>query len=209
MTTHGGRSVPHVDFIYGLGSRYSYLAATQIERIAHQSGAVFRWKAIHSAMLFERRRRNPFGEASEGQYDWDYRRRDAEAWARYYGVPFRDPVGRLDYPPKLAALAARAAERQGALVAMSMALFGLIFVDDRRGFGRAEVLEQARDLGLDPRQFQADLDDPGLEDEHGREIDRLIGQGIFGVPTFVLEDGRRFWGNDRLVLLEAALQGRI
>ncbi|MDA0219275.1 MAG: DsbA family protein [Proteobacteria bacterium] len=209
MTTHEGRSVPHVDFIYGLGSRYSYLAATQIERIARQSGAVFRWRAIQSAMLFERRHRNPFGEVSEGQYDWDCRRRDAESWARYYGVPFRDPVGRLDYPPRLTALAARAAERQGALVAMSMALFGLIFVDDRTAFGREEVVGLARELGLDPRQFRADLDDPGLEDEHDREIDRLIGQGIFGVPTFVVEDGRRFWGNDRLVLLEAALQGRI
>lgn len=201
--------MPSVDFIYGLGSRYSYLAATQIARIAAETGALFRWHPIQSAMLFERRRHDPFGEISEGQYDWDYRRRDAQAWARFYGVPFRDPVGRLDYPAKLAALAARAAQRQGAVEIMSLHLFGLIFVDERRSFGRDEVVAQALELGLDVGRFERDLDDPRLEEEHDAEIDDLVAQGVFGVPTFNLEDGRSFWGNDRLVLVEAALKGKL
>lgn len=198
-----------VDFIYGLGSRYSYLAATQLARIERESGARFRWRPIHSAMLFEQRKRNPFGEASEGQYDWDYRRRDAEDWARLYGVPFRDPVGRLDYPALLPLLAALAAGRQGAVVAMSMALFDLIFTEERDRFGPEEVLALAAQLGLDAERFKRDLDDPALKAGHDQEIEQLAGEGIFGVPTFVLEDGRTFWGNDRLVLLEAALAGRI
>ncbi|HEY2871122.1 MAG TPA: DsbA family protein [Reyranella sp.] len=37
-------------------------------------------------------------------------------------------------------------------------------------------------------------------------MDEAHRRGAFGVPTFFL-DGRLFWGNDRLPLLEAALRG--
>jgi len=198
-----------VDFIFGLGSRYSYLAATRLQSLAARCEVRFRWHPIHSPMLFEARRNNPFTGGSEGQYDWDYRRRDAEAWARLYGVPFRDPVERLSYPARTVALAARAAGRQDALEVMSVRLFRLIFVDDRTMFGHGEIVAEADDLGLDRQQFEADLAAPGLEAEHDSDVARFARQGVFGVPTFVLEDGRSFWGNDRLVLLEAALEGRI
>lgn len=48
-----------VDFIYGLGSRYSYLASTQIERIARETGAVFRWQPVSSHALLGRRADDP------------------------------------------------------------------------------------------------------------------------------------------------------
>ena len=35
-----------VDFYLGLGSRYSYLAASQVDRIAAQHGCRFVWKPI-------------------------------------------------------------------------------------------------------------------------------------------------------------------
>ena len=198
-----------VDFIYGLGSRYSYLAASQLDRITRQTGATFLWRAIDSSVLTSRRRHDPFAPGGDGQYDWAYRRRDAEAWAAFYGVPYREPVGRLDYPRGLAPLAARAAGRQGAIEAMSRCIFGLIFIDDRASFGREDLIEAAEGLGLDVTRFARDLDDPALAREHEDDIARAAAQGAFGVPTFVLEDGRMFWGNDRLVLLEAALKGRL
>ena len=111
--------IARVDFIYGLGSRYSYLASTQIGRIVRETGVRFCWKPISSRVLLARREDNPFLEGAGGQYDWDYRRRDAEAWARYYGVPFNDPVGRLRYDSSLPALAAMAAGRQKRVEATS------------------------------------------------------------------------------------------
>ena len=198
-----------VEFIYGLGSRYSYLAASQLERIALQTGATFRWRAIDSSVLTSRRSRDPFAPGGDGQYDWAYRRRDAEAWAAFYGIPYREPVGRLVYPRGMAPLAARAAGRQGAIEAMSRCIFEMIFVEDRSAFDRQELIEAAAGLGLDAVRFARDLDDPELACEHETDIARAETQGAFGVPTFILEDGRTFWGNDRLVLLEAALKGRL
>lgn len=109
----------------------------------------------------------------------------------------------------MAPLAARAAGRQGAVEAMSRRIFEMIFVEDRTAFGREELIEAAAGLGLGAGCFARDLDDPALADEHEADIAHAEAQGAFGVPTFVLEDGRMFWGNDRLVLLEAALKGRL
>ncbi|MCY3640769.1 MAG: DsbA family protein [Gammaproteobacteria bacterium] len=199
------RSIAIVDFIYGLGSRYSYLASTQINRIAGETGAVFRWQPVSSRALLGRRSDEPFKPGARGQYDWDYRKRDAEAWARYYGVPFNDPVGRLTYDPALPALAAMAAGRQDQVEAMSHLLFRLIFVDDHSQFGRDEVLAAARTLGLDLARLESDLDSPELAQEHEQCILKVESRGAFGVPTFFYGDDL-YWGNDRLVLLEAALR---
>lgn len=200
-----GEAVATVDFIYGLGSRYSYLASTQVGRVARETGARFRWQPISTHALLARRADDPFTPGALGQYDWDYRRRDAEAWARYYGVPFVDPVGRLAYEPMLPALAALAADRQGRAEAMSHRLFRLIFVDDRTTFGPREVIAEAVSLGLDVARFRADLDSVELGQEHERRVLEAESRGVFGVPTFFYRD-QLYWGNDRLVLLEDALK---
>jgi len=198
-----------VDFYYGLGSRYSYLASTRIARIEQGTGASFRWRPLSSRALIGRRSHDPFqGEPVSGQYDWGFRRRDAEAWAAYYGVPFNEPVGRLDHDPHLPALAAIAARRQGTVVEMSHRLFRLVFVDDRRSFGRDEIVAEAVAAGLDRARFEADLDSAGVDDEHERELAAAAGRGVFGVPTFLVGE-RLFWGNDRLPLVEAAIRGAI
>ena len=198
-----------VDFYYGLSSRYSYLAACRIAAIEERTGARFRWCPLQSSLLIAQGG-NPFaGPPLSGQYDWGWRRRDAEAWAAWIGVPFRDPVGRLTCDEQLPALAALAAGRQGAVTAMSQRLFRLIFVDDRSSLAHDDILAEAAACGLDRAHFEADLDGADLAEEHRRVVEEAARRGAFGVPSFVLEDGRMFWGNDRLVLLEAALAGRI
>ena len=199
------KTMATVDFIYGLESRYSYLASTQIGRVARETGATFRWQPISTHALLGRRADDPFTPGARGQYDWDYRKRDAEAWARFYGVPFNDPIGRLTYEPLLPALAALAAGRQGRVDAMSHSLFRLIFVDDRNAFGRNEILAEVEALGLDVARFRSDLDSPELAQEHEKRILEVESRGVFGVPTFFFRD-QLYWGNDRLVLLESALK---
>ncbi|MFB2974911.1 hypothetical protein [Microseira sp. BLCC-F43] len=81
-----------VYFYYGLGSRYSYLAASQLSRIEWETNCHFVWKPIFSGDLIRRWHRDPFaGEPVSGQYDWSYRRRDAQRWADYQGDWENDP----------------------------------------------------------------------------------------------------------------------
>jgi 2-hydroxychromene-2-carboxylate isomerase len=195
-----------IDFYLGLGSRYSYLAASQLERIEATYGCRFVWKPIASGALMDRRGGNPFhGQPISGQYDWGYREYDAKCWARFYGIPFREPVAFRVDPDRLA-LACLAADGQGALVPCCRLLQQLIFVegvavDDGVIAGLAGRLE------LDKAAFQRDLAAPATRTRHDALLTEAAERGAFGVPTFFLGQ-QMFWGNDRLVLLEAALGNR-
>ena len=87
---------------------------------------------------------------------------------------------------------------------MSRCLFRLVFADERTEFGRDDILSEASALGPDVARFEADLDSPELAKKHERHVAEAESRGVSGVPTFLCLD-RLCWGNDRLVLLEAAL----
>jgi 2-hydroxychromene-2-carboxylate isomerase len=195
-----------VDFYLGLGSRYSYLAASQVDRIEKTYGSRFVWKPIASGALMDRRGGNPFrGQPLSGQYDWGYREYDAKCWAAYYGIPFREPLGFRVDPDRLA-LACLAADGQGALVPCCRLLQKLIFVDGVAIDDEA-ISELPKNLGLDEQAFRRDLAASQTRTRHEGLLDEARTRGAFGVPTFFL-DKRMFWGNDRLVLLESALAQR-
>lgn len=198
-----------VDFYYSLGSRYSYLAATQIARIERDTGAVFDWRPLQSGRLMARGGGDPFaGEPLSGQYDWGYRRRDAEAWAAYYRVPFRESHGRLRFDEELVARAALAAKRQGAAVAMSLRIFAMVYEDDRTALDADDYIDAAKALGLDEDRYERDLEGEECGKENEASIEEAARRGAFGVPTFFVGE-RMFWGNDRLPLVGAALRGDI
>jgi 2-hydroxychromene-2-carboxylate isomerase len=196
-----------VDFYLGLGSRYSYLAASQVDRIEKAHGCRFVWKPIASGALMDRRGGNPFrGEPLSGQYDWGYREYDAKCWADYYSIPFREPVGFRVDPDRLA-LACLAADGQGGLVPCCRLLQQLIFVDGV-AIDDAVIAGLAGRLGLDEAAFRRDLAASTTRVRHDALLDEAQARGAFGVPTFFVGK-QMFWGNDRLVLLEAALAGKI
>ncbi|MBN9490828.1 MAG: 2-hydroxychromene-2-carboxylate isomerase [Alphaproteobacteria bacterium] len=198
-----------VDFYLGLGSRYSYLAASQIDRIEAQTGCRFVWKPIASGLLIDRRGDNPFRRATSpgagpGPYDQAYREYDAKGWATLYGIPLHEPPA-FEVDPTLPALACVAADRQGALVACCRLFQQLIFAEGRVIDASTIAALPAR-LGLDEEVFRRDLDAPEIRARHAALIDEAAQRGAFGVPTFFVGQ-QMFWGNDRLPLLEAALRG--
>ena len=205
MPVEGAAEPVAVDFYLGLGSRYSYLAASQVDRIEKTHGCRFVWKPIASGALMARRGGNPFrGEPLSVQYDWGYREYDAKCWADYYGIPFREPVTFRVDPDRLA-LACLAADGQGALVPCCRLLHKLIFVDGV-AIDDEIIAGLPKHLGLDGQAFRRDLAASQTRTRHEGLLDEARARGAFGVPTFFL-DKQMFWGNDRLVLLEAALAG--
>jgi 2-hydroxychromene-2-carboxylate isomerase len=194
-----------VDAYLGLGSRYSYLASTQLDRLAGETGATINWIPIFSEEL-RPPDRDPFkGPPISGQYDWFYRRQDAEAWADYYGVPFREPMGRLNVDSRLLVRAALVAGQLKKRVLMMKRLFAAVFVDDRSDIDAAACIDFAVEIGIERNAFRNALQNPAIEAERFAILERAQERGVFGVPYF-LTGGRSFWGNDRLVLLKHYLK---
>src|SRR5262249_45579206 len=151
---------PVVDAYLGLGSRYSYLASTQLDRIAADAGVTFNWIPIVSADLFTPGR-NPFeGTPVSPQYEGRYREADARAWAEYYVVPFREPTGRLSFDPGLLVRGALAAGE--ARIPMMKRLFQAVFADERTRIDVAEIADFAQVVGLDRFKFRKVLADPAM-----------------------------------------------
>lgn len=190
-----------VDFYYGIGSRYSYLAASQIALIEADTSCSFEWHPVNSARLLTLRGMSPFeGAPVSEQYDWAYRERDAKRWAASYGIPYLEPRGRVDFDPELLALACTTAKRLGRGEAYSRRLFAAVFCDDIETVDEAECIRRAETVGLSVKEFVGGLQAPSTKHQLDETIERAIDIGVFGVPTFVV-DGELFWGNDRIPLL--------
>ena len=189
-----------IDFYYGLGSRYSYLASTQIARLEADTGCRVRWRPLYSGDLFAARGADPFqGAPLSGQYDWAYRRRDAEAWADYYGVPYREPAD-VKFDGRHLARAATAAARLGAVERFSRGLFEAVFVRGISPVDDSALGAIAAEAGLEPRAWAAQLELPETAQDMAATLGDALTAGVFGVPSFVVA-GQLVFGNDRLPIL--------
>jgi 2-hydroxychromene-2-carboxylate isomerase len=196
-----------IEFFYGIGSRYSYLASSQMEQLERDTGATVRWRPLYSRVLMERRGMDPFkGPPASGQYATAYRTKDVARWADYYRIPFHDPDwDALDW--QRFALAAVAAERLGGVVPFTKNLFDAVFGAGVAPRSEAELARIADGAGLEGREFLRLIDDAETHRRHDQNITDAMAAGVFGVPSFVV-DGELFWGNDRLVLLRRHLGAR-
>ncbi|MFM9844140.1 MAG: 2-hydroxychromene-2-carboxylate isomerase [Dongiaceae bacterium] len=189
-----------VDFYHGIGSRYSYLAATQMARLQSDTGAKVRWRPLWSAALMRRCGMDPFrGKAASGQYEDAYRTTDVSRWAAFYGIPFHDPDwDELNW--ERLALSAVAADKLQAVVRYTLNLYDAVFGNGSPPVNDQDLGRIAEKSGIGSSQFLPLIDDAETSRRHEQNIGDAIAAGAFGVPSFVV-DGQMFWGNDRLMLL--------
>lgn len=197
---------PVVEFFFSIGSRYSYLSATQLTRLRDETDCSVEWQPLNSVRLLRERGYDPFDhvETVRGQYDPAYRERDVRRWSELYQVPFHEPRGRLELEPELLALAATAGKRLGRASELSLLLFDAVFGGETESLDAQECVHLAERVGLDPGEFGQALHSAAVAGALESAMLRAHAIGIFGVPTFVL-DGEQYWGNDRLPLLQRAL----
>jgi len=196
-----------VEFFFSPGSRYSYLAASQIPSIESNTGCRVEWRPVNGPDIRALRGRDPFaGEPVSGQYDWNYRRYDAELWADYYGIPFREPpTHTFDF--RLLAQAATAARRLGAAAAYGWRLCRAIYTSEVWPVDEKVCVRLAAEVGLSTTEFTGLLMDPATDRQLSQAANEAHRRGAFGVPTFFVGE-RMFWGNDRIVILKHVLSKR-
>lgn len=194
-----------VDFYYAIGSRYCYLAQSQVARLEAIGRVVVRWRPLLSEALMRAKGLTPFQDkAVSVQYLPEYRSEDAARWAAYYGIPYREPAWKeIDW--RRINMAAVAAARLGDVPAYSRRLFDFAFGLGAKAVDDNDLVRLAIEAGLDGKRLLSLVDEPETEALHQRTIADAVVAGAFGVPTFVV-DGEVFWGNDRLILLQHHLR---
>ncbi len=189
-----------IDFYFGPGSRYSYIAATQIARIAQEESVIFNWLPVCSRLLIQQAPFDPFASQHQrGQYTPEYRVKDAQRWARYYSIPFQEPdIEGVDWSSIIkACLAARSL---GEVEAYSLTVFGDVFGSGLPPKSVQRLFELAEHVGLSATQFRVLFSSESIADQESAIPLQATANGVFGVPAFIV-DGEVFWGQDRIPLL--------
>jgi 2-hydroxychromene-2-carboxylate isomerase len=193
-----------VEFFFSPGSRYSYLAASQMNALEMDTGCRIDWRPVNGSDIRKLRGSAPFaGVAVSGQYEWEYRRRDAELWARAYGIPFREPPDH-DFDFDLLARAAVSARRLGAAAEYGWALCSAVYSSEAWPIDRGVCRRIAERCGLPVAAFDVALGADETRRELASGAAEAHRRGAFGVPTFFVGE-QMLWGNDRLALLRSIL----
>lgn len=195
------------DFFFDFTSPYSYLAAERIDALAERCGATARWKPILLGAIFKQTGGTPL----TALHPWkaQYSIMDFGRSATFLGLPYRHP-SRFPQATQNAARALIWLQRNAADRARPFALevFRTIFVHDGDVSDAATLARIAQPFGLDAAALAAATQDASIKQRLFDNNDEAARREVFGAPTFVLDDGERFWGVDRLPQLEARLRER-
>ena len=126
--------------------------------------------------------------------------RDCVRWANLNGVPYAMPKTHPFNP----LMALRAATREGAGTEQLRVIDALWKAGWQQGVDMASAEDLARALdeaGLDGAALLGRTSETVVKDALKRNTADAISRGVFGVPTFVVDD-EVFWGNDQRPHLE-------
>jgi 2-hydroxychromene-2-carboxylate isomerase len=192
-----------IDFYWDFGSPASYLAHTQLPRIAREAGATLASHPMLLGGVFQATgNRSPIEVPAKGRYTL----LDFTRFARRYGVPFalnpHFPIHTLTLMRGAVGLQMRRDARFDAYVD---AVFCAIWVEGRPMGDPAEVAAALAGIGIDAAEFGALVADEAVKDELKRRTQAAVERGVFGAPTMFV-GGEMFWGQDRLDWVAAALR---
>jgi 2-hydroxychromene-2-carboxylate isomerase len=192
-----------VTVYYALQSPWTYLGWARLRELVAQSGATARYRPIQVAPVFEAS--GTLMLAQRPRQRQAYRLMELRRWRDHLGVT-------LNFHPKHfpvdEALAARMTiahrQRGGDIAAFSQAMMTGVWAEERDLADRATLLQIAREQGADGATLLDAAERAAVRQEYDANTQAAIDQGVFGMPTFVIE-GELFWGQDRLDFVARAL----
>jgi 2-hydroxychromene-2-carboxylate isomerase len=195
-----------VEFFYDYSSPWTYLAFTRIEELCRAHEAELVWRPILVGGIFNTV--NPSVYQSREQpvpAKARYLAKDLRDWARFQHVTMTFPPTVFPVSSVKALRGALVAIEQGCISRYSARVFQAYFGEDRDISQDAVLGAIVAEVGLDPAAFFAAIALPAYKDRLRSNTDECVHRGGFGSPTFFIGDDMYF-GNDRLVLVEAALR---
>jgi 2-hydroxychromene-2-carboxylate isomerase len=199
--TNGRR--PVLDFFCSLRSPYTYLAVPRVRRLAEQYGADLRLRFVLPMVM----RGLPVPREKRL-----YILHDAKREAEHLGLPFGrivDPVGR---PTERGLAVLHRAIGVGRGPEFLESFMRGVWAEGRDGGDDADLGVLADRAGLDGPLVTAALADESWRAVAAQNREEMLALGLWGVPSFRVDDNEARWGQDRLWRVErdliAATQAR-
>ena len=191
-----------IEFYFDFGSPTTYLAHTQLPRIAAEGGATLSYRPMLLGGVFKATgNASPVTVPAKGRWMGQ----DIARWARRYGVPF---VFNPHFPINTLTLmrgAVGVQRRQPQLLARYLdAVFRALWVEPRDLGQAAEVEAVLAPLGITAEDFMALVSDPEIKAALIANTEEAVARGVFGAPTCFVGEAM-FFGQDRLDFVREAL----
>jgi 2-hydroxychromene-2-carboxylate isomerase len=194
-----------VEYFFDFGSPTSYLAWTQLPKIAAAAGADIVWRPMLLGGVFKATgNASPVTVPAKGRW----MNQDIARWAEHYGVPFRFnphfPINTLTLMRGATGLQMRQpADFMRYLEVVHRAMW-----ESAANLGDPAVLAATLNAaGFDAEAFAALATDPEVKARLVATTEEAVARGAFGAPTFFVGDAM-FFGQDRLDFVRAALTAR-
>jgi 2-hydroxychromene-2-carboxylate isomerase len=194
-----------IDYYYSTRSIYAYFGAERIVALARQAGRRLVHKPIDLSRVVPASGSLAFDQRPSS-HKHHFFGREIERWSEYLGIPvLTDPVHHFG-DRTLSSGWVIAAQQQGADVdRLHIAILRALWQDDR-DLSDAQVLSQiTHEAGLDPAPLLAVALGAEVQAIFANNTEEAVARGVFGSPTYIV-DGEMFYGQDRLMMVERALQ---
>lgn len=175
-----------IEFFYDIGSPYSYLAATQMEDLARETGLPVAWRPFLLGGVFKGAgNQPPIAVPARAPYLL----RDISRCSEQLGVPFRMPG---TFPINtLTAMRTLAGMPEADLPAASLKLFRAYWFDG------ADVSSPDTVASVLGAEAVARSSEDAVKQKLKDNSDEAVRRGAFGAPTFFVGN-EMFFGHDRI-----------
>lgn len=198
--------MPTITYIYSAHSAFAYLGSARLMALCAQYDVTLVHKPILLSPVVEAQGSQPFRARTQAHVDYFFGR-EIERWAAYRDVPvitYRPTYHDADY--SLASGMIIALGGSGAAVdAMAHRILEAHWRDDADLSDPVALAEIAAGLGHDALPLIARAASTDCQDVLRANSDWAREQDVFGSPTYIV-DGDAFYGQDRLELIERALE---
>ena len=191
-----------LEFYFDFASPTAYLAYKRLGQLAAQYSLELNYRPMLLGGVFKASgNASPITIPAKGHYMMVH---DLPRFAKRYGVAMNPnphfPINTLNLMR-----GAIAAERLGCFNAFVDAVYDAVWVQGKN-MGDIEVITQLlNDSDLDGKALIALTQDPEVKAELIARTEAAVARGIFGTPTFFMDE-EMYFGQDRLDFVEEALQ---
>jgi len=195
-----------VDYYLSLNSPWTFLGSALFAEIAVRNNVAVNVKPAKFGPIFEQTGGLPLPKRSPQRRA--YRLMELKRWREVRAIPLNVEPTYFPCDDTVAVRLVIAARLQGKDAhRLSLELGRAVWEREETLADPATLSAAAARAGLDAAALRAagpsDAELDALHEQYTREA---LAAGVFGAPSFVLPSGEIFWGQDRLDLLERALQ---
>ena len=194
-----------IDYFFAVLSPFAYLANDRLERLAERHGATIEYHVIDIIAVGNATGWTPPPKRHPARVE--YRTQELRRLAARESLPINLKPAHWPTDPVPASSAFNAARMSGAADPGELvrSILRAVWAEERDISDPQTVRAILRENAIDPEEVEPHME--AGKAQYERDTAEAPERGVFGVPFYLVGD-ERFWGQDRLDLLDLHLGGQ-